>query len=62
MQPHFIPSGVLADECPAGYYCPEGTADPIPCPEGTYSPTVGLHEVYQCLNCTGGSYCNETGM
>lgn len=50
-----------ADECPAGSYCVEGIAEPMPCPEGTYSPTLGLHDVGQCLNCTGGYYCNQTG-
>lgn len=50
-----------ADQCPAAFYCPEGTADPIPCPEGSYSPTPGLLAESQCLNCTGGYFCNETG-
>ena len=54
-------SGMNADECPAGSYCIEGIAEPIPCPEGTYSPTPGLHDVTQCLNSTGGYYCNQTG-
>ena len=47
--------------CPAGSYCPEGTADPVPCPEGSYSSNEGLHQESDCTNCTGGSYCNETG-
>ena len=53
--------GAQADVCPAGSYCPEGTADPVPCPEGSFSPTAGLHMESQCTNCTGGYYCNETG-
>ena len=24
--------------CPKGHWCPEGTADPIPCPAGTFNP------------------------
>lgn len=26
----------LANECPRGFFCPEGTAEPIGCPIGTY--------------------------
>ena len=53
--------GVNADICPPGSYCPEGTDEPVPCPEGSYSPQEGLHWEYQCLNCTGGYFCNITG-
>ena len=56
-----FPPASLADTCPAGYYCPEQTADPIGCPEGSYSHTPGLQMESQCVNCTGGYYCNETG-
>merc|ERR1712157_49608 len=27
----------LSGPCPVGHYCPEGTEDPIACPEGTFS-------------------------
>lgn len=27
--------------CPAGFYCPEGSWDPIACPKGTYQPNTG---------------------
>lgn len=54
--------GSTADLCPAGYYCIEGTDAPTPCPEGTYSPTEGLHSENECLNCTGGYFCNQTGL
>ena len=53
--------GELANECPAGSYCPEGTDEPLECPEGMYSPAVGRMTVTECLNCTGGYFCNETG-
>lgn len=53
--------GHLANECPAGSYCPEGTDEPIECPEGTYNPSIGRMSLAECLNCTGGYYCNETG-
>ena len=29
-------------DCPRGYYCIEGSAEPIPCPAGTYSNTLSL--------------------
>ena len=54
--------GADADICPAGYYCLEGTAAPIACPEGTYSPNLGLTQESECLNCTGGFFCNDTGV
>ena len=28
--------GVTGSICPAGYYCPQGTVNPVPCPAGTY--------------------------
>jgi len=55
------PLGVDADQCPTGYYCPEQTAEPVPCPAGTFNPSLALQAENQCLNCTGGSHCNETG-
>ena len=33
--------------CPPGFYCPEGSAEPIPCPVGTFS--LGLVEA--CTAC-----------
>ena len=32
----------IKDQCPRGYYCIEGSAEPIPCPAGTYSNTLEL--------------------
>ena len=40
--------------CPAGHYCPEGTADPIGCPAGTYNDIT--HQ-YVCRPCRPGYYC-----
>ncbi len=28
--------------CPTGFFCPEGTALPTPCPLGTYNPLTGI--------------------
>ena len=42
--------------------CVSGVDNPIPCPAGTFSPAKGLHAEDECLNCTGGEFCNETSM
>lgn len=55
------PPGVQADICPTGYFCPQGTDDPLPCPQRTYNPNTNIYREDQCVNCTGGSYCNQTG-
>ena len=49
-------------QCPAGSYCPQGSDLPIPCPRATFSDQPGLYEEAQCVNCTGGYYCPDTGM
>lgn len=36
-------------DCPAGYFCPPGTVNPFPCPEGSYS----TGKVAQCTQCPG---------
>ena len=33
--------------CPAGFYCPWNTTNPIECPPGTYSG----HGYFQCMQC-----------
>ena len=52
------PSGKI---CPASHFCPEGTADPIPCELGTYQLVQGQAE---CKNCDPGFYCekNDAGV
>ncbi len=37
-----------ADECPAGFYCPEGSPSPIACPDGGTS-SRGSKEISQCF-------------
>ena len=46
--------GVTGNVCPVGFYCPEGTGQPIPCADGTFTDTE-LNEA--CLPCTPGHYC-----
>ena len=43
--------------CPLGHYCLEGSGLPMPCPAGTYSDTIQNDQLTDCINCTGGKYC-----
>ena len=44
-----------------GHYCPEGTADPILCPVGTYLDDSSGTSLKSCLPCIPGSFSNQTG-
>lgn len=44
------------DWCPLGSYCPSGSVDPEPCPEGSYADEVGLAI---CKPCPAGFYCEQ---
>ncbi|CUE73353.1 membrane-associated protein, putative [Bodo saltans] len=64
--------------CPRGYYCPEGTSDPIqctrgyycvagtevpqPCPIGTFGNATMLMSQDDCSACTAGYYCDGLGL
>lgn len=48
-------------DCWVGHYCPRGSARPTPCTNGTYNPSINQDEFSDCLPCTAGYYCNETG-
>ena len=54
--------GVMADECPAGHYCPTGTITPVECPRGTYNPVTMAGSPSDCQNCPAGQYCNISGL
>nr|XP_054760934.1 uncharacterized protein LOC129267226 [Lytechinus pictus] len=54
--------GVTGVECPAGKYCVEGTPTPENCPVGTWSDSLGLEKASDCYPCSGGFYCNGTGL
>ncbi|KAH3741464.1 hypothetical protein DPMN_048189, partial [Dreissena polymorpha] len=45
------------DICPVGYFCPEGSDYPEPCPIGTFSRSTGVTQVEDCLPCLPGHYC-----
>lgn len=51
------------DLCDPGRYCPNGTtnADAYRCPPGTYSESRGNRDVTQCLDCSAGFYCPDSG-
>lgn len=44
----------IGGSCPAGYFCPVGTSEPVPCHPGSYTPSSGYSE---CLSCAAGYYC-----
>ncbi|XP_051895680.1 uncharacterized protein LOC127583597 [Pristis pectinata] len=47
--------------CPKGHYCPNGSAEPIPCPVGTYNPSEGRGNVESCLRCPTNYFNHLTG-
>ncbi|KAG9482440.1 hypothetical protein GDO78_011238 [Eleutherodactylus coqui] len=47
--------------CPQGYYCPEGSQEAKPCPNGTYGFQTGLEGLEDCLLCPEGNYCYQEG-
>lgn len=50
-------SNGLKKDCPKGYYCIKGSAEPIPCPAGTYSNNKWRTSVDQCNDCPKNYYC-----
>lgn len=48
--------------CPMGAYCPLGANSYINCPVGTYNPSTGASQKYQCVSCPAGYLCNTTGI
>ncbi|CAN0467660.1 unnamed protein product, partial [Laminaria digitata] len=47
-------ASTTVEPCPAGQYCPEGSDVPNLCPAGTYSPSAGLYNQSQCIDCDPG--------
>ena len=50
---------VTCFECPLGAFCPEGAANPIACPDGTYGSQSGLTSAEECVECPDGAWCNS---
>ncbi|XP_019363984.1 PREDICTED: multiple epidermal growth factor-like domains protein 11 [Gavialis gangeticus] len=48
--------------CPPGRYCLAGTPIPLLCPHGTWSSSKGNKNLQDCQPCSGGHYCNGTGL
>ncbi len=48
--------------CESGAYCPEGTAAPVLCPEGTYRSTPGAASASDCAPCDPKYYCKGYGL
>eukprot|EP00704_Kipferlia_bialata_P000894 g894.t1 len=48
------------DTCPAGYYCVEGTEDPVICPAGSYCP-AGTESATE-NQCPAGTFSSTTGL
>lgn len=48
--------------CPAGGYCPAGSASPRPCPVGTFAPQGGLKNITECTPCPVGQFCDTEGL
>lgn len=46
--------GITGGPCPEGFYCPEGTVQPVPCKPGTFSSAT---HATQCEPCLPGWFC-----
>jgi len=44
-----LKSDMCSGFCPAGFYCPIGTAEPLACEDGMYSTAAA----YECIKCPG---------
>lgn len=53
------PNSECAGPCPAGYFCPEGTELPVPCPKDTYRDITGAEQDSDCFACPAGFLCPE---
>ena len=45
----------------SGYYCPEGSGEPTPCPRGTANPNEGMGSVSDCVDCPVDHFNHLTG-
>ena len=53
-------STAATEVCPEGYYCPESSSEPTPCPAGFYNPDTEKSVLEtDCLDCPLGKYCLE---
>jgi len=54
------PSNQTGGQCQPGYYCPEGSYEPVPCSEGKYCEVAGLTE--PSGDCDPGYYCSSSAV
>jgi hypothetical protein len=52
----------FGDISPKGFYAPAGSAQPMPCPAGTYNPSEGKVTLSDCISCDVGHFCNSSGL
>ena len=55
-------SETYGDECPEGFYCPQQSHTPTPCPEGSYNPDKRRIDSSSCADCEPGTYCGTSGL
>ncbi len=48
--------------CPAGYYCPQASIDPIAVPPGSYQPYQGIADAAASGICPPGYHCPNSAM
>ena len=51
------PDGITGGVCPAGGFCPAGSAVGSACPAGYYSPSPGAKYATDCVPCDPGYFC-----
>lgn len=54
-------SKMYGDICPAGYYCPEQSSAPLPCPVGFICTDKGGTSFNNCTPCPPSRYCIAPG-
>uniref|UniRef100_A0A0G4HJ42 Tyrosine-protein kinase ephrin type A/B receptor-like domain-containing protein n=1 Tax=Chromera velia CCMP2878 TaxID=1169474 RepID=A0A0G4HJ42_9ALVE len=62
---YYCPAGTstsTSNPCTAGHYCPLGSSTPVACPPGTFLASTQNDALADCTTCTGGSYCESSGL
>ncbi|XP_028816958.1 zonadhesin [Denticeps clupeoides] len=52
-------SQVIGGVCPRGHFCPRGSAQPVPCPPGTFLGRIAAQSETDCILCSPGFYCPD---
>lgn len=58
----FCPGSARPQPCTLGYFCPNMTEYPEPCPIGTIGNDIGLSRVEECWPCPPGQFCDSPGL